>query len=149
TQGLADLAAQQALARVNAAVSAKQADSQTTDSNGTATDNTDAGVVDPVTAIDEMMNGIDDLVAATDQQTDGSDVGSLIDGIVGGTDGLAAPDSAIAGDVTADVSQIIDGTTNLLAPAAETADGSDLFAAIDSIINSFVAAAPPTVDVTA
>jgi hypothetical protein len=125
SQGLADLAAKQALARLNASVDSQQATSagDATDSGAAPTDSP----VDPATAVDEVINGIDDLIASTDQQIDGT-----------------------AGDVTATVGEIIDGTADLLAPAdSDTADGGDLFAAIDSIINSFVPPQPPLVDITA
>jgi hypothetical protein len=65
SQGLADLAAKQALARLNASVDSQQATS--------ATDATDASAapaddpVDPATAVDEVINGIDDRIASTDQ----------------------------------------------------------------------------------
>jgi hypothetical protein len=121
SQGLADLAAQQALARLNAAVSAQQ------DPSATAADTSD-DPVDPLTAVDEAMNGIDDLISATDQQTDGTDTASLIDDIISGTDGLATSDTGTTGDVISD---------------------SDLFSQIDSMINSFVPPLPPSVDITA
>jgi hypothetical protein len=118
SQGMSDLAAQQALARINAAVSAKQTNASSTDS-GTA-DTSAADSADPVTAVNEVINGIDSLIGETSQQTDGS-------------------------DVTSAINQIIDGA----APASsDTAGGADLFSQIDSMINSFVPPPVPAVDIT-
>lgn len=140
SQGLADLAAQQALARVNAAVSAKQAPA------ATAADSVPDVPVDPLTAVDEAMNGIDDLIASTAALfSDGSDPVSVIDGIVSGASGIAS-----AGDALTDITRIIDGTADLAGgSAADAGDGASLFEALDSIINSFVPPPAPSVDVTA
>lgn len=123
SQGLADLAAKQALARLNASIGSQQETPSTAAPGAAPADDP----VDPATAVDEVINGIDELVASTDQETEGG-----------------------VGDVTALVGQIIDGTADLLTPAdSDPADGGDLFAAIDSIINSFVPPLPPSVDITA
>src|ERR1044072_2834475 len=119
SQGLADLAAQQALTRLNAAVSAKQPATA-------APDDVADVAVDPFTAVDGGMNGIDDLIASTAAQfADGGDPVSIIDGIIDGTAGIA--DESDAG----------------------AQDGAGLFDVIDGIINSFVPPLPPSVDVTA
>jgi len=146
SQGLADLAAKQALARVNAAVSAKQA--LTTAADPSATDTSAADTVDPATAVDEAINGIDDLIAGTQAESDGTDAATAIDGIVSGSADLTG--GTTSGDATTDINQIIDGTSDLLASApSDSADGGDLFSAIDSIINSFTPPPSPSVDITA
>jgi len=66
---LADLAGKQALARLNASVAAQQATPATDASDADAAPE---DAVDPATAVDEVVNGIDDLVASTDQQVDGA-----------------------------------------------------------------------------
>ena len=119
SQGLADLAAQQALTRVNAAVSAQQPAAATPD------DVADDAPVDPYTAVDEAMNGIDDLIAST------------------------AAQFADGGDALTDINQIIDGTAGIADESdVGEQDGASLFGVIDSIINSFVPPPPPSVDLT-
>ncbi len=123
SQGLADLAAQQALTRVNAAVNAKQP-------AAAAPDDVADVPVDPYTAVDEAMNGIDDLIASTASQfADGGDAVSIIDGIVSGASG-----GGTAG--------IVDDSD------AGAQDGAGLFGVIDGIINSLVPPQPPSVDLT-
>ncbi|MGB9365093.1 MAG: hypothetical protein WCE79_03675 [Xanthobacteraceae bacterium] len=130
-QGLANLAAQAALARINNEASAKQATSgASTDSPDTS--DTLAPTEDPVIAVDAAMHGITDLLPENVPSTDDT-----------ATDDL---------DVATSVNRIVDGTADLLDSSdtsGSSSDGSDLFATLDSIINSFVPPLPPSVDVTA
>lgn len=126
-QGLADLAAQAALSRIQKEAKAKQAASTADPSPDTLDPTTDPAILE-----DAAINGVTDLLPGNADTTGDASSSDL--------------------DVVTSVNQIIDGTAALLDTAADQDSGSDgttLFAALDGIINSFVPPEPPIVDVTA
>lgn len=130
TEGLANLAAQAALTRIQDETSAKQAETQADDTS--STNDTAPEAIDPATEVDAAINGITELLPANVSTSDDTSDGGV--------------------DVVTSVTQIIDGTDSLLASSSETdseGNGTSLFATLDSIINSFVPPLPPAVDVVA